>query len=154
MGLRRVSRAVRIGLVLAAALAAVVLAAYGWLGWTVVVACAALLAAAWLAPAAVAVLSDRRLRSRLPNEVGRTPVRMAALVAVVLVPLALVVDAAIDGVPFAPRCDPAYPDVCIAPPPPQLSCEDVGERAFRALAADPHDLDGDEDGTACEASDR
>ena len=143
----------RIVLVVALVVVAFVLAAYGWLGWAAILGCALLLLLAWLLPAAVALLSDRRLRSRLPYEVGRTPVRMAVLVAVVVIPLAVVTDAAVDRLPFAPRCDAAYPDVCIAPPPPELDCEDVEERAFRARSSDPHDLDGDDDGTACEASD-
>lgn len=147
------SRAVWSGVALAIIVAAVVLAAYGWLAWAAIGVCALLLLLAWLAPRAVAVLSDRRLRSRLPYEVGRTPVRMAAVVAVLAIPLAVVMDAAIDGLPFARRCDGAYPDVCIAPPPPDLNCDEIDERAFRARAADPHGLDGDDDGTACEPSD-
>lgn len=47
-------------------------------------------------------------------------------------------------------CDPAYPDVCIPPPPPDLDCGDVDHRGFRALPPDPHRLDGDGDGIACE----
>ena len=47
-------------------------------------------------------------------------------------------------------CDPAYPDVCIPPPPPDLDCGDLEYRGFRALPPDPHRLDGDGDGIACE----
>jgi micrococcal nuclease len=49
-----------------------------------------------------------------------------------------------------PGCDPAYPDVCIPPPPPDLSCRDVPHARFRALPPDPHGFDGNGDGIACE----
>lgn len=52
--------------------------------------------------------------------------------------------------PPPPACDPAYPDFCIPPPPPYLNCSDFVEKNFTALAPDPHGLDGDEDGIACE----
>lgn len=48
------------------------------------------------------------------------------------------------------NCDPAYPDVCIAPPPPKLSCKDIPYRRFRVLPPDPHGFDGDKDGIGCE----
>jgi micrococcal nuclease len=47
-------------------------------------------------------------------------------------------------------CDPAYPDVCIAPPPPDLNCGDIVYRQFRVLAPDPHRFDGDGNGVGCE----
>ena len=47
-------------------------------------------------------------------------------------------------------CDPAYPDVCIPPPPPDLSCRDVPHARFRVLPPDPHMFDGNRDGVACE----
>lgn len=47
-------------------------------------------------------------------------------------------------------CDPAYPDVCIPPPPPDLDCADVPYRRFRVLAPDPHRFDADHDGLGCE----
>ena len=34
-------------------------------------------------------------------------------------------------------CDPAYPDACIPPPPPDLECADVGERRFTVLRPIP-----------------
>lgn len=56
---------------------------------------------------------------------------------------------------LAPRaagaCDPAYPDFCIPPPPPDLDCPDVGRRNFRVRSPDPHGLDGDHDGIGCES---
>ena len=48
-------------------------------------------------------------------------------------------------------CDPAYPDVCIAPPPPDLDCAEVPYRRFTVLAPDPHRFDGDRDGVGCES---
>ena len=56
--------------------------------------------------------------------------------------------------PTEPVCDPAYPDFCIAPPPPDLDCDAGalnGESGFTVLAPDPHDLDSDGDGLGCEA---
>ena len=50
------------------------------------------------------------------------------------------------------KCDPAYPDVCIPPPPPDLDCKDIKYRNFRVLPPDPHRLDGrDGDGIGCES---
>ncbi len=48
------------------------------------------------------------------------------------------------------NCSPAYPDVCIPPPPPDLSCKDVQYKKFRVLSADPHGFDGNNDGIGCE----
>jgi hypothetical protein len=48
------------------------------------------------------------------------------------------------------RCDPAYPTVCIPPPPPDLDCADIPYRRFRVLPPDPHHFDGDGDGIGCE----
>jgi micrococcal nuclease len=49
-----------------------------------------------------------------------------------------------------PDCDPAYPDVCIPPPPPDLDCVDIPYRRFRVLSSDPHRFDRDGDGIGCE----
>ena len=49
------------------------------------------------------------------------------------------------------ECDPAYPDVCIPPPPPDLDCKDVPYRYFKVLPPDPHRFDGDRDGVGCES---
>jgi endonuclease YncB( thermonuclease family) len=48
-------------------------------------------------------------------------------------------------------CDPAYPTVCIPPPPPDLDCADITDRNFEVLPPDPHHFDGDHDGIGCEA---
>ncbi|RIK39629.1 MAG: hypothetical protein DCC58_14990 [Chloroflexi bacterium] len=50
------------------------------------------------------------------------------------------------------QCDNAYPDFCIPPPPPDLDCDDFWQRDFRALPPDPHNLDPDRDGIACEST--
>lgn len=42
------------------------------------------------------------------------------------------------------NCSPAYPDVCIPPPPPDLDCSQISHRRFRVLAPDPHGFDGNE----------
>ena len=47
-------------------------------------------------------------------------------------------------------CDPAYPTVCIPPPPPDLDCGDIPHRDFKVLPPDPHGFDRDEDGVGCE----
>jgi micrococcal nuclease len=53
------------------------------------------------------------------------------------------------------RCAPSYPDFCVAPPPPDLDCADFDQKRFRVLWTvadpDPHRLDGDRDGVACES---
>jgi micrococcal nuclease len=48
------------------------------------------------------------------------------------------------------RCDPAYPTVCIPPPPPDLDCSDVRFTLFEVLPPDPHHFDGDHNGIGCE----
>jgi micrococcal nuclease len=50
------------------------------------------------------------------------------------------------------NCDPAYPDDCIPPAPPDLDCKDIGH-AVRVDHAqgDPHGLDADGDGVGCES---
>jgi PKD repeat protein len=49
------------------------------------------------------------------------------------------------------ECDPSYPDVCIPPPPPNLTCDDISARDFEVLPPDPHGLDTDSDGIGCES---
>ncbi len=48
-------------------------------------------------------------------------------------------------------CDPAYPGVCIPPPPPDLDCGDITFRRFEVLPPDPHHFDGDGNGIGCES---
>ncbi|MDX2271238.1 MAG: thermonuclease family protein [Cyanobacteriota bacterium] len=48
-------------------------------------------------------------------------------------------------------CEPSYPDLCLAPAPPDLDCRDIPYRRFRVLPPDPHRLDGDKDGMGCES---
>jgi micrococcal nuclease len=49
-----------------------------------------------------------------------------------------------------PGCDPSYPEVCIPPYPPDLSCGDVPYDHLRVLPPDPHHFDGNGDGVGCE----
>lgn len=53
--------------------------------------------------------------------------------------------------PTGGGCDPSYPTVCIAPPPPKLNCKDVPHRRFQVLPPDPHGFDRDKDGIGCES---
>jgi len=48
-------------------------------------------------------------------------------------------------------CDPAYPTVCIPPPPPDLDCGNIPYRRFTVLSPDPHHFDGDGNGIGCES---
>jgi hypothetical protein len=55
--------------------------------------------------------------------------------------------------PAAGGCDPHYPDFCL-PPAPDVDCGSsavAGRNNFTALEPDPHGLDADSDGVACEA---
>lgn len=54
------------------------------------------------------------------------------------------------SLPSGVECSPAYPNVCIPPPPPDLDCGDVPYRRFSVLPPDPHRFDGDHDGIGCE----
>ena len=49
------------------------------------------------------------------------------------------------------NCDPAYPDVCIMPPPPDLDCKDVPYKRFKVVPPDPQMFDIDKDGIGCES---
>lgn len=48
-------------------------------------------------------------------------------------------------------CDPAYPGICIPPPPPDLDCSEIPYKNFVALSPDPHGFDADHDGIGCES---
>ncbi|MDP8960323.1 MAG: thermonuclease family protein [Actinomycetota bacterium] len=48
-------------------------------------------------------------------------------------------------------CDPNYGGACVPPHPPDLDCDDVAEKDFQSVGSDPHGLDGDKDGVACES---
>ena len=48
-------------------------------------------------------------------------------------------------------CDSSYPDVCIAPYPPDLNCDDISKNNFKVLPPDPHGFDREEDGIGCES---
>ena len=46
-------------------------------------------------------------------------------------------------------CDASYPGLCIPPPPPVLTCAQVGVVGFAVEGADPHGFDSDGDGLGC-----
>jgi PKD repeat protein len=48
-------------------------------------------------------------------------------------------------------CDLSYPNTCIPPAPPNLTCDDVGASNFEVLPPDPHEFDADNDGIGCES---
>ncbi len=48
-------------------------------------------------------------------------------------------------------CDPSYPTLCIASPPPDLECTDIPNKGFPVLRPDPHNFDGNKDGVGCES---
>jgi Flp pilus assembly pilin Flp len=51
-------------------------------------------------------------------------------------------------------CDPHYAGACIPPPPPKLTCADLRAMGItgvvRVVGGDPHGLDPDGDGIACD----
>ncbi len=51
----------------------------------------------------------------------------------------------------AQNCDASYPDVCIAPYPPDLDCGQIPFKRFRVVGPDPHGFDRDHDGIGCES---
>lgn len=59
-------------------------------------------------------------------------------------------NSAVVTTPVEGNCDPAYPTVCIPSPEPALTCGGIPYTNFPAQAPDPHKLDADVDGVACE----
>jgi Flp pilus assembly pilin Flp len=55
--------------------------------------------------------------------------------------------------PPSETCDPDYSGACIPPPPPDLDCSDLRAMGItgeiRVVGSDPHHLDPDGDGIAC-----
>lgn len=49
------------------------------------------------------------------------------------------------------KCDPSYPDVCIASPPPDLNCSDIPYKDVKVEGSDPHQSDREGDGVGCES---
>ena len=56
-----------------------------------------------------------------------------------------------EGILVTPSCDPSYPDVCIAPYPPDLDCGEIEYSDFRVVGSDRHGFDRDSDGIGCES---
>jgi uncharacterized repeat protein (TIGR01451 family) len=61
-------------------------------------------------------------------------------------------NSAVVRTPVDGNCDPAYPTICIPPPEPAVACGAVPYSDFPAQAPDPHKLDTDSDGIACESA--
>ena len=49
------------------------------------------------------------------------------------------------------RCDPNYTGACVPPYPPDVNCPQIPARDIRVVGSDPHRLDRDNDGIACES---
>lgn len=49
-----------------------------------------------------------------------------------------------------PACDPNYTGACVPPYPPDVNCPQIPVKNFRSIGSDPHRLDADHDGIACE----
>jgi hypothetical protein len=48
------------------------------------------------------------------------------------------------------NCEKSYPDVCISPPPPYLTCDELSVTRFKVFGDDPHGFDPDKDGLGCD----
>lgn len=48
-------------------------------------------------------------------------------------------------------CDPNYAGACVPPYPPDVNCSDISASDFQSIGSDPHRLDRDKDGIACES---
>ncbi len=48
-------------------------------------------------------------------------------------------------------CDPNYSGACVPAYPPDVDCGDLSAKRFRSVGSDPHGLDGNDDGVACES---
>lgn len=48
-------------------------------------------------------------------------------------------------------CDPNYSGACVPAFPPDVNCGDLSAKDFSSIGSDPHGLDGDNDGVACES---
>lgn len=79
--------------------------------------------------------------------------RQVLIIAAVLGMLLTLNTATGDRVVASPdeECDPSYPDVCIAPPPPNLNCDDVPYSNIKVEGDDPHGFDREGDGIGCES---
>ena len=49
------------------------------------------------------------------------------------------------------NCDPNYTGACIPVYPPDVDCSQISARNFNSIGSDPHGLDRDNDGKACES---
>lgn len=107
-------------------------------------------------PHRVACISTQALRDEksvmMYLRVPMKPLWLVLLSVCVAVVLALLPSVPVLSDVSGQTCSPAYPDICIAPPPPDLDCQDITHRNFRVLPPDPHRFDADQDGIGCEQS--
>jgi hypothetical protein len=87
----------------------------------------------------------------LPIVLGRPPVPPTATPTATTVPPTLAPTITLTPTRDPAQCSPAYPTVCIPPPPPDLNCGDIPYRRFTVLPPDPHNFDGDGNGVGCES---
>lgn len=77
-------------------------------------------------------------------------VRWGRVIKVLLAAIAVALALIIPMQQARSTCDPSYPTICIAPPPPDLDCRDIPYHNFPVLRPDPHHFDGGGDGIGCE----
>ena len=82
---------------------------------------------------------------------GSYEMKLKSILLILLLPELIVVLAACGEESTKEKCDPAYPTVCISPPPPDLDCNEISYRRFKVLRPDPHGFDRDGDGIGCES---
>jgi micrococcal nuclease len=88
---------------------------------------------------------DERERSALTGLVADCPGTRISVI-----PAPVTAEPSLAPLPVGSECSPAYPSVCIPPPPPDLDCSDIPYRRFTVLPPDPDHFDGDGDGIGCE----
>jgi hypothetical protein len=69
-------------------------------------------------------------------------IRWRQMVKLLLVAIAAVLMVMVPIQQARSNCDPSYPTVCIAPPPPDLDCADIPYQNFPVRPPDPHRFDG------------
>ena len=70
---------------------------------------------------------------------GGDEVNLKTILLVLLLPVLMLLLAACGGESTKEKCDPAYPPVCISPPPPDLDCGEISYRRFEVLRPDPQE---------------
>lgn len=106
-------------------------------------------------------------RARATSSEGQGNVEYALVIGSIAVALILAmlflagrIEQLFRGTPESPEfrppvavCDPSYSGACIPSPPPKLTCDDLRalgiQSVVRIVGSDPHGLDSDGDGVAC-----